>query len=215
MPISALESYDSFCKVLDHGEKKRKLQKEGLEKAEDANKFRNLERTTTNSDGRGGDYGICSKSIKNKNESSSSKKVEEEKKAEEEEEEEKEEEEEEEADEEKAKSQEEEEEAVDEEVEDDDLKQINTIAPVRYQSDHITIAEIRPKKIDYSFMGDTSNANGSKDGKGITVRQPSIVRDLWSQVRLLKIISFYAYIIIFIFFSSFQILIILSMDLKP
>ena len=206
MPISALESYDSFCKVLDHGEKKRKLQKEGLEKAEDANKFRNLERTTTDSDGRGGDYGICSESIKNKNESSSSKKVEEEKKAEEEEEE----------DEEKAESEEEEEEeAVDEEVEDDDLKQINTIAPVRYQSDHITIAEIRPKKIDYSFMGDTSNANGSKDGKGITVRQPSIVRDLWSQVRLLKIISFYAYIIIFIFFSSFQILIILSMDLKP
>ena len=188
MPISALESYDSFCKVLDHGEKKRKLQKEGLEKAEDANKFRNLERTTTNSDGRGGDYGICSESIKNKNESSSSKKVEEEKKTEEEEEKEEEE------DEEKAKSQEEEEEeAVDEEVEDDDLKQINTIAPVRYQSDHITIAAIRPKKIDYSFMGDTSNANGSKDGKGITVRQPSIVRDLWSQVRLLKIIYFYAY----------------------
>ena len=206
MPISALESYDSFCKVLDHGEKKRKLQKEGLEKAEDANKFRNLERTTTDSDGRGGDYGICSESIENKSESSSSKKVEEEKKAEEEEEE----------DEEKAESEEEEEEeAVDEEVEDDDLKQINTIAPVRYQSDHITIAAIRPKKIDYSFMGDTSNANGSKDGKGITVRQPSIVRDLWSQVRLLKIISFYAYIIIFIFFSSFQILIILSMDLKP
>ena len=206
MPISALESYDSFCKVLDHGEKKRKLQKEGLEKAEDANKFRNLERTTTNSDGRGGDYGICSESIENKSESSSSKKVEEEKKAEEEEEE----------DEEKAESEEEEEEeAVDEEVEDDDLKQINSIAPVRYQSDHITIAEIRPKKIDYSFMGDTSNANGSKDGKGITVRQPSIVRDLWSQVRLLKIISFYAYIIIFFFFSSFQILIILSMDLKP
>ena len=133
MPISALESYDSFCKVLDHGEKRRKLQKEGLEKAEDANKFLNLERTTTNSDGRGGDYGICSESIENKSESSSSKKVEEEKKAEEEEEEEKEEEEEEEADEEKAENEEEEEEAVDEEVEDDDLKQINSIAPVRYQ----------------------------------------------------------------------------------
>ena len=57
----------------------------------------------------------------------------------------------------------------------------------RYQADTITISEKRPTKIDYSFMDDTPTCNGSKGVDGIVVRQPSIVRDLWAQVRCMRL----------------------------
>ena len=51
----------------------------------------------------------------------------------------------------------------------------------RYQADKVVQGEVRPCKVDYSFMGSAGSERGTD---GVAVRQPSIVRDLWAQVRL-------------------------------
>lgn len=51
----------------------------------------------------------------------------------------------------------------------------------RYQADKVVQGEVRPSTVDYSFMGSAVSERGTD---GVAVRQPSIVRDLWAQVRL-------------------------------
>ena len=90
-------------------------------------------------------------------------------------------------DDESGEEEEEDDEEEDDENEDDDASggtsradSKNSSSVQRYQPDKVVQGEVRPTKVDYSFMGSSVSERGTD---GVAVRQPSIVRDLWAQVR--------------------------------
>lgn len=74
-------------------------------------------------------------------------------------------------------------ESEEEDAIDGDRRTDSKIGPTvqRYQADKVVQGEVRPSTVDYSFMGSAVSERGTD---GVAVRQPSIVRDLWAQVRL-------------------------------
>ena len=177
-PISALESFDSFCKVVDLGEKKRKLENGKIDRSDKDGKglqLNSLRNGDNGADSRGRESNGAIKtdnSTSSSSRSSSSNNSDDNSDSDSD------------ADSDRNKNHhisadykvEEEEEEKEEEVEDMKNNRISVLP--RYQSDLITVAPSRPTKIDYSFIGDV----GSRGVDGIAVRQPSIVRDLWAQV---------------------------------
>ena len=178
-PISALESFDSFCKVVDLGEKKRKLENGKIDRDEKDGKglqLNSLRNGDNGADSRGRESNGAIKSDNSRSSSSSSSNNSDDNSDSDSD-----------ADSDRNKNHhisadykvdEEEEEEVEKEEEVEDLKNNRISVLPRYQSDLITVAPSRPTKIDYSFIGDV----GSRGVDGIAVRQPSIVRDLWAQV---------------------------------
>ena len=183
-PISALESFDSFCKVVDLGEKKRKLENGEVDRKEKEGKGLNLNSLRNGDNSAGGrsrDINGVSKSENSSSSSSSSNSGDNDSSDDDS------------NNDSDADSNRNKNDHISREYEDDDEEEDEeeetggveneriSVLP-RYQSDHITVAASRPTKIDYSFIGDTASAIGSRGVDGIAVRQPSIVRDLWAQV---------------------------------
>ena len=176
-PISALESFASWGKVVDLHVKKRKL--EELEETEEVeNEKEGGDKNGRNRVVKEARIGTSHGSMVRKVESESIKAG-----IDDDEEEEEEEDEEDEKDEEDMDDDEEDNEDDDNEENDMDIPLKPQASLPMYKAEHITLAPSRPRLIDYSFMGNTDSAIGSRGADGVAMRQPSVVRDLWAQVR--------------------------------